>query len=552
MNIKSIILIIINGLILLVVALLSFSFYSQFNKVLDNRILLQLNSIKTLKQNQLENYIQYEWRNFLNSNNNLNYTVNDVILRLPDSIKNGNGIYDFTPYHPFKKTTIGFVYNDKKTHKIKILDQKKVNDILLERTGMGYSGESYLVGTDSKMRTPSRFYPDKKPFAIPVKTVGVLNALSGNYGRGIFEDYRKIEVYSAYSLLKISNLKLVILSEMDVSEGTIPLQDLKLRLVALTFGILLIAVILSLLLTKIITHPIKDMQKSLKIMADGDYAHTSLPSKNYTEIKDMFNALSSLKNSLQGAVKFSKKIGNMNLNANYTPKSQNDVLGKSLIAMRDKLIEFRNNDLNNRIMAKQMLVDGLEQERKRLSRELHDGIGPYLTFLKHYIENNIENTEQKAEIKKIVDDTIAEVRLMSYALMPSSIEDFGVGVTLTNYVESLKNNVKTHIFFEDLTNQNHSKITNSQGIHIFRICQELINNALKHANAKNIRISLSEFDAFISLFYFDDGSGFKTDEIKLGYGIINIKERVEICNGKIVINSSKNNTTFEIEFPIKS
>ena len=198
-----------------------------------------------------------------------------------------------------------------------------------------------------------------------------------------------------------------------------------------------------------------------------------------------------------------------------------------------------------------MLVDGLENERRRLSRELHDGVGPYLTCLKHYVENNVVDENKKTEMKKIVDDTISEIRLMSNALMPSSIDDFGIGVTLTNFVESLKKSTAVNIEYEDFTIHDNTNITNRQGINLFRITQELINNSLRHSNAKTIRITLSEFDEFISLFYFDDGIGFDVNNIKLGSGIINIKERVEICNGKIVIDSMHKNTTFEIELPVE-
>lgn len=550
MNIKTLILIIINSLIALVVALLSFSFYQQFSEVLNNRILLQLNSIKTLKQIQVENLIKSEWKTFEASE--LFYqNIDSITFILADSIKNIEGVYDFTPYHVHKKTSIGFISNSEKGTHIKILDYNKVKKILLERTGMGESGESYLVGEDFRMRSQSRFFPDKTPYSMLVKTKGVINALNGINGRGVFEDYRGIDVYSVYSLIEISNLKLVILSEIDVNEVILPLKDLKSRLISLTLAIFLVAVILSLFLTRIITNPIRNMQKSLKVMAEGDYNQSDESIKNSNEIKDMFDALDNLKASLQGAVKFSNDIGKMNLNTNYKPKSSNDRLGKSLIAMRDKLIEFRANEENSRIIAKRMLVDGLENERRRLSRELHDGVGPYLTSLKHYIENRVDDENKKKEMKKIVDDTISEIRLMSNALMPSSIDDFGVGVTLTNFVESLKKSTAVTIEYEDLTKQDNTNITNHQGINLFRICQELINNSLKHSEAKNIRITLSEFDEFISLFYFDDGIGFDKNSVTLGSGIINIKERVEICNGKIVIDSKTGNTTFEIELPVE-
>ncbi|WP_026713893.1 sensor histidine kinase [Flavobacterium daejeonense] len=550
MHIKTLILIIINSLIALVIGLLSFSSYQQFSDVLNDRILLQLNSIKTLKQNQIEHLLKSEWERFEASDWH-NQNIDTSLLKLPDSIKNSTGIYDLTPYHKAKKTTIAFISHSKRGTIIKILDYNKIRNILLERTGMGDSGESYLVGEDFRMRSQSRFYPNKIPYTITVKTKGVNNAFKGINGRGVFKDYRGIDVYSVYSLIKIRNLKLVILSEMDVDEVTIPLQELKERLLFLTLAIFLLAVMLSLFLIRIITNPIKNMQKSLRIMAEGDYNQTNQFIKNSSEIKEMFDALDNLKASLQGAVKFSDDIGKMNLNTDFKPKSPNDLLGKSLLTMRDKLIEFRNKEENTRIQSKRMLVNGLENERRRLARELHDGVGPYLTSLKHYIENRVENEVKKTEMKKIVDATISEIRLMSNALMPASIDDFGIGVTLTNFIESLKKSTTVIIEYEDLTRQEGSNITNQQAINLFRICQELINNSLKHAKAKNIRITLSEFDEFISLFYFDDGIGFDINTVKLGLGIINIRERVEICNGTIIINANSGNSSFEIELPIE-
>lgn len=550
MNIKTLILIIINSLIALVIALLSFSSYQQFSNVLNDRILLQLNSIKTLKQNQIEHLLKSEWERFETTELN-KQNIDNTVLKLPDSIKNSNGIYDLTAYNSNKKTTIGFISNTEKGRKIKILDYNKIKKILLERTGMGDSGESYLVGSDFRMRSQSRFFTNKIPYTIIVNTKGVTNAFKGLNGRGVFKDYRGIEVFSSYSLIKVGKLKMVILSEIDVDEVTIPLQELKQRLIGLTLAIFLLAVMLSLFLTKFITNPIKNMQKSLRIMAEGDYNQTNEFIKNSKEITEMFDALAYLKASLLGAVKFSDDIGKMNLHSDFKPKSSNDVLGKSLLAMRDKLIEFRNNEENNRILSKRMLVNGMENERRRLSRELHDGIGPYLTSLKHYIENRVKNEDKKAEMKKIVDDTISEIRLMSNALMPASIDDFGIGVTLTNFIENLKKSTTITIEYEDLTLQENSNISNHQAINLFRISQELINNSLKHAQAKNIRITLSEFDEFISLFYFDDGIGFDINTVKLGSGITNIKERVEICNGTITINAIPGNTTFEIELPIE-
>lgn len=540
----------INSLIVLVIALLSFSFYEQFSSVLNDRILMQLNSIETLESIQIENLIKAEWES-LESSDGYSENIDSATFALPDSIKMISGIHDFTPYHKDKKPTIGFILNTKKGRKIKVIDYSNIQNILLERTGMGESGETYLVGEDFRMRSESRFFSNKKPYDIIVKTQGVISALKGINGRDIFKDYRGVPVYSVYSLIQISNLKLVILSEIDVSEVTKPLEKLKLRLMTLTLIIFLVAVTLSLFLTRIIIDPIKNMRNSLRVMAKGDYNQNIEYKRSSSEIKEMFDALSNLKASLQGAVKFSEAIGNMDLKTNYEPSSANDVLGKSLLTMRNKLIDFKNKEDNTRIMAKRLLVSGLENERRRLSRELHDGLGPYLTSLKYYIENNVENELKKTEMKKIVDETISEIRSMSNALMPASIDDFGIGVTLTNYIENLNKSTSINIEYEDLAKQENSNITDHQAINLFRISQELINNSLKHSKAKNIRITLSEFDEFISLFYFDDGSGFDINTVKLGSGITNIKERVDICNGKITINALPGNTTFEIELPVE-
>ncbi|WP_339916210.1 ATP-binding protein [Yeosuana marina] len=550
MSLRSLILLIINGLVFLVVVILSITFYNQFSHVIDDRILQQLNSIKTLKKIQIENLIQTEWHNF--SENPTSTGFGDS-LNISMSKKQFpvSGIYDLTKYHKQNKTSIGLVLVDSNQIKLNVIPYDKIKSILLERTGMGNTGESYLVGDDYNMRSQSRFFPKKTPFSILVKTEGVLNGLSGESGRGIYKDYRGIDVYGVYSAINLSNLKLVILSEIDKSEVKAPLEALKSRLLGLIGIIMLVAIVLSLFLSRIIANPIINMKNSLKIMADGDYTQTNEFVKNSNEIKEMFLALDNLKKSLQGAVNFSNEIGEMNLNALYLPKSNSDLLGKSLIKMRNKLIEFRNNENKHRINTKRQLVDGLENERRRLSRELHDGIGPLLTSLKFYIENNIESKTQQQEMKTIVDNTISEIRLMSNALMPSTLDDFGIGAALTNFIESINKSSSIHIDFEDLTNKNNTKLTKNQEINIFRISQELINNALKHGNPKNIKITLSEFDDFISLFYFDDGNGFNLDTVKLGSGIINMKERVEICKGEIQITSKPGNTTFEIELPIE-
>jgi two-component system NarL family sensor kinase len=303
-NIKTLILIIVNSLIAFAVLAFAFFSYQEFSKVLDDRVLQQLNSIKTLKKNQIEFLIKSEWEKF-QADEIYNQNIDSSIFILPDSIKKSNGIHDFTPYHIDKKPAIGFVSNSKGQTNIKVLDYNKINKILIERTGMGGSGESYLVGRDFRLRSQSRFYPNTIPYTLAFKVENLTNALKESNSGGVFEDYRGVEVFSVSSLLDIPNLKMVILSEIDVEEVNMPLKELKERLIVLIMGIFLLAVILSLFLTRLITNPIKNMQKSLSIMAKGDYnSQTTDFKKISNEIKEMFDALANLKVSLQGAVQF--------------------------------------------------------------------------------------------------------------------------------------------------------------------------------------------------------------------------------------------------------
>lgn len=549
MNIRTWIIFIINILVVLVVLFLSIIFYKEFSSVVENRVLEQLSSIKTLKQIQLEKLINSEWQKFQKDS-----TSKKSEIDLPTDDYTVSGIYDLTHLHPQKQTSIGFITIIDGKRNLGILSYDKIKNILLERTGMGLSGESYVVGSDYRLRSQSRFFPEKVPYNIVAKTDGVLRGLDGITKTGIFPDYRGIKVYSSYQPIEIDQIKWVILSEIDVQEVSIPLIEMRKKLILITLCIIVVAIFLSLFLTRIITKPIIEMKQKLMVMTQGDYRGKDFlesPSRTFLkkpkEIKEMFEALSSLKISLSGAVDFSVDIGNMNLHANYIPKSSDDLLGHTLLKMREKLIAYRNTEQQINLTNKRFLVERSESERKKLARDLHDGIGPLLTTLKLYVQHHIEKEKPRKEINKIIDATIAEVRLMTNALMPATLEDFGIGPTLKNYVQSINESIGIKINFEDSSKGN---ISNELAINLFRIVQELINNTIKHSNASQITITLSEFEDFISLYYRDNGGGFNIDTIVLGSGITNMKERVEIFNGKIDIQTNKGTTIFEIELPI--
>lgn len=250
MSIKLWITLLINLLIILIVSSLSFFFYFQFQDTLDQRVLLQLDSIKRLKQIQIEKYLQAEWQDFLNSINTLPWETIVPSLYISDSLKSElnqsdincisnklnlevvkDGIYDLSSCSNDDITRIGFVHvTDDQEFLLKVIGIEKIQEILRERTGMGESGETYLVAKDLQLRSLSRFFPKDLPISITADTKGVQQALAGKDSIGIFEDYRNIPVYSAYQKLNVDHLNWVILSEIDVAEVSIPLQELRKKL----------------------------------------------------------------------------------------------------------------------------------------------------------------------------------------------------------------------------------------------------------------------------------------------------------------------------------
>jgi signal transduction histidine kinase len=369
-------------------------------------------------------------------------------------------------------------------------------------------------------------------------------------GAQILKDYRNIDVYSSYEPLEIGDLNWVILSEIDVEEVTIPLQEMKRHLYLIFLMVMAVAALLSVLISRLLSHPILYVRDQLKKMSLGDFNPSSHPASFLQEVSEMIGALEELKKSIRGAIRFSQNLGEMNLASKYEPTGQKDILGQSLLRMQQQLLQYKSKEVENRKEAQKQLMKGQEQERERLSKELHDGIGPLLTGLKFLFQTEKEETLVKEKAVELIDQTIDDVRRMTYALMPPAIRDFGVGKALIHFTNLIARSTRIDIQYYDGTKDKNSQIDNDLGISIFRIVQELVNNTVKHAEASIIRITLTEFDDYCSLDYFDNGKGFDMNVVQKGAGFRNIAERIDVFNGELNVESGKEGTRVEIEIPM--
>ncbi|WP_412476245.1 tetratricopeptide repeat-containing sensor histidine kinase [Flavobacterium sp. TBRC 19031] len=201
----------------------------------------------------------------------------------------------------------------------------------------------------------------------------------------------------------------------------------------------------------------------------------------------------------------------------------------------------------------QAMIDGEEKERTRLARDLHDGVGSRLSSLKMQMEQKIELLSNKTDFRPISDSlklSITELRQVAFNLIPEVLLKLGLELALKDLCYSMSTN-EVNIHFS--SNEIDRSIKNNHQIAIFRIVQELINNALKHANCTEIVIDCSQNNNLFLITVEDNGKGFdyKVLEKLEGLGIKNIKNRVELLDGTFDIQSQIGiGTIFNIELRI--
>lgn len=211
---------------------------------------------------------------------------------------------------------------------------------------------------------------------------------------------------------------------------------------------------------------------------------------------------------------------------------------------------------NSKISALTSLLDGQERERERLARDLHDGLGGLLSATKLQLSDFLEkkNETQNKELKMIsdhIDFAINKLRKVSHNLMPDILLKYGLETAIKEFANRMKNNnLEFHVNFLSFKNT----LETEKQLFVYRIIQELVNNAIKHAQPKNIIIQIVEEKNQYQITVEDDGKGFEVNnlEFKNSAGFINIKSRIQFLKGTFEIHSQKNlGTSFEFNFPKK-
>lgn len=199
-------------------------------------------------------------------------------------------------------------------------------------------------------------------------------------------------------------------------------------------------------------------------------------------------------------------------------------------------IEFLRNQ--NKLLALESLIQGEENERKRIAQELHDSIGASLSCIQLLL-NKVENKTVR-EAKQMLGDCIDETRNISRNLTPQVLKNYGLkeAINLLCLRASDVRNIEVH---ENLNVLSVLQLDYIKELHIYRILEECFANSIKHSQAKNIYINANQSGKILSLSFEDDGKGFNTFQVQSGMGLQNFKNRIKALNGTIHLESSINN-----------
>jgi len=191
----------------------------------------------------------------------------------------------------------------------------------------------------------------------------------------------------------------------------------------------------------------------------------------------------------------------------------------------------------------------VEDERKRISRELHDSVGQKLIFLKLTLQKSYrkltgsERSDEYLETEAILDDSINDLRTISYSLKPGVLEEMGLLPAIKSLIEKAKtkSGIKGELFCSGMQQPLGEELDTA----IYRIVQEALNNIMKYSKADEFGVYMNFYKDSLRLVVEDNGKGFVKGQTgnKNGMGLKNMKERAEMFNGSLRIDSAINEGT---------
>ncbi len=233
---------------------------------------------------------------------------------------------------------------------------------------------------------------------------------------------------------------------------------------------------------------------------------------------------------------------------------------QQLAKQQDELQQQRISELekDRQLVAVDSMLKGQEEERSRLAKDLHDGLGGLLSGVKFSLSNMKDNliiTPENMTVFErsldMIDTSIKELRRVAHNMMPEMLTKFGLDEALKEYCNTINATNLLSVKYQSMGMG--TRIEKSAEIIIYRIIQELLNNIMKHAAATEAMVQLIKEDGRFSIIVEDNGKGFDVNMLKenKGAGLTSIQSRVDYLKGQLDIHSEAGKGTLvNIEFNI--
>lgn len=213
------------------------------------------------------------------------------------------------------------------------------------------------------------------------------------------------------------------------------------------------------------------------------------------------------------------------------------------------------HESEKQLIAMNSIIQGQEEERSRMAKDLHDGLGGMLSGIKlnlSAMQEGIQLPEHDTLLfhRSIsqLDAAISEMRRIAHNMMPEALLKFGLTEAIQDFCDGINESKLVKMKFTQMGIRD--SFDKPQEVVLYRIIQELSNNALKHAKAQSIFIQFIKHEKGFTLTVEDDGCGFDTLQVKKGAGLQNIYSRIDYLKGIMEMQSIPGEgSTFTLEIP---
>ncbi len=210
--------------------------------------------------------------------------------------------------------------------------------------------------------------------------------------------------------------------------------------------------------------------------------------------------------------------------------------------------KIRELEDNIKISSMQSMLEGQENERERISKDLHDSLGGLLSTIKLQFDSvkskmhNVGSLREYRSANKMLDTAVEEVRSISQNLQPGSLMKLGLIPALKDLFNRFDEDIYPEVDFQYYNVP--ENIPNMISLSIYRVIQELLHNTIKHAKANEILIQINREDEELVIQFEDDGQGYDPNNLKRkGMGLENIKSRINYLKGQISVHSKEGEGT---------